>query len=162
MSRVKLSDGGERFDLVDISAGGASKWHHAVSGNLNPTNHMRPTAVGAFILPSVARISPHPPHPIRTCDDQRQTAMKHDLDHCDRASLAWCTNRLPDCGTRADRSITGRTFDGRSGHTLGDGRSSEELLAERTTNSGERANASETATATTFPLTCLPPIIGAT
>src|SRR5258707_10712196 len=127
---------------------------------LNPTNHMPQTNVGAFILPSVARISPHPLHPIRTCDDQRQTAMKHDLDHCDRASPAWCANKLPDCGARADRSITGRTFDGRSGRTRGDGRSSGELLTERTTNSGERANASEPTTATTFPLTCLPPIIG--
>src|ERR1700686_660603 len=126
---------------------------------------MHPADGGAFILPSVARISPHPLHPIRTCDDHRQTAMKHDLDHCDRASPAWYTNKLPDCGTRADRSITGRTFDGRTGRTPGDGRSSEELitpvLAERTTNSGERANVSEPATATIFPLTCLPPIIGA-
>jgi hypothetical protein len=156
-----LSDGGGRFDLVDISAESARRWHRAVSQKLNPTNHMRATDVGAFILPSVARISPHPPHPIRTCDDQLKTAMKHDLDHCDRASLAWCTNRLPDCGTRADRSITGRTFDGWSGRTAGDGPSSEELLAERTTNSGERANVSAAATATIFPLACLPPIIGA-
>ena len=116
-----------------------------------PTNHMRTTEVGAFPLPSVARISPLPLHPIRTCDDPRQTAMKHDLDHFDRTSPAWCTNKLPDCGARADRSITGRTFDGRSGRTAGDGRSSEELLAERTTNSGERANVSESATATIFP-----------
>jgi hypothetical protein len=33
---------------------------------LNPTNHMPQTEVGAFILPSVAHISPHPLHPIRT------------------------------------------------------------------------------------------------
>src|SRR5258708_30094478 len=87
--------------------------------------------------------------------------MKHDLDHFDRASLARRTNKLPDCGTREDRSKTGRTSDGRSGRTPGDERSSEDLLAERTTNSGERANVSESATATIFPLTCLPPIIGA-
>src|ERR1700730_12640176 len=99
-----------------------------MSKNLNPTNHMPSTDVGAFILPSVARISPLPMHPIRTCDDQRQTAMKHDLDHFDRASLAWRTNKFPDCGTRADSSTTGRTFDGRCGPTSDAGRSLEELL----------------------------------
>ena len=128
---------------------------------LNPTNHMPQTKVGAFILPSVAGISLHPPHPIRTRNDRRQIAMKHDLDHCDRASLAWSTNKLPDCGMRADRSTTGRPFDGRSGRAPSDWRLSEELLAERTTNSGERADVSEPAAATIFPLTCLPPIIGA-
>ena len=147
--------------MVDISAGGASKWHNAVSGNLNPTNHMRPTAVGAFILPSVAGISPHPPHSIRTRNDQRQIAMRHDLDHCDLASLTWCTNKLPDCGTRADRSTTGRTFDDRSGRTPGDGRSSEELFAERAMKSCERTDVGESAAAAIFLLTCLPPIIGA-
>jgi hypothetical protein len=29
--------------------------------------------------------------------------MKRDLDHCDRTSLARRTNRLPDCGTRAEK-----------------------------------------------------------
>src|ERR1700761_4010739 len=128
---------------------------------LNPTNHMPQTKVGAFILPSVAGIAPLPLHPIRTRSDQRQNAMEHSLDHCDRASLAWCTNKLPDCGTRADRSRTGRPLDGRSGRTPGDRRLSEELRAERTANSGERANMSDSATATLLPLTRLPPIIGA-
>ena len=94
-------------------------------------------------------------------NDQRQIAMKHDPDHCDPASLARCINKLPDCGTRADRSTAGRTVDGRSGRAPDNGRSSEERLSERTTNSGDRADVSDSATATIFPLTLLPPIIGA-
>lgn len=128
---------------------------------LNPTNHMPQTKVGAFILPSSDRISPLPLHAIRTCDFKRQIAMNPDLDHCDRALLARCTNRSLDSGERADRSITGRTLTGRPGRKLGETRSSEDQFAERKANSDELANACEFATATTVPLTCLPPIIGA-
>ena len=74
------------------------------SQNLNAINHMRRTEGGAFPLPSVADISllllPH----IRGCDILRQAAMKHDLDHCDLIPRARPTNRLLDCGIRADRS----------------------------------------------------------
>src|SRR3977135_3473880 len=55
---------------------------------LNPTNHMRTTDVGAFPLPSVARLALLPLSRIRRCDVSRQTAMKCDLGHCDRISLA--------------------------------------------------------------------------
>src|ERR1700722_19371102 len=127
---------------------------------LNPTNHTPKTKVGAFILPSVARISPFPPHPIRTCDDQRQNAMKHDLDHFDRALLARCTNMLLDCGTSADRSTTARSLDRRFGRAFGDGRSTVELLVMRTTNSGEPAKVDGFATAAIFPPVCLPSIVG--
>ena len=34
----------------------------------------------------------------------RQAAMKHDFDHCDLIPRAMRTNRLLDCGIRADRS----------------------------------------------------------
>ncbi len=156
-----MVDGAARFDFVGIFAGSASKPFLAASQNFNPTNHMRPTAVGAFISPSVARISPLPLHPIRTCDDQRQTAMKHDLDHFDRASLARCTNKLLDCGTSADRSTTVRPFDRRSGRASGDSRSTVELLAMRPTNSGEPAKVDGFATAANFPPACLLSIIGA-
>src|ERR1700694_4611424 len=108
----------------------------------NPTNHMRTTDVGAFPLPSVARISLLPLRHIRTCDDPRQTAMRYDLDHCDRTSLTRCTNRLPDCGTSADRSTTVRTFDRRSGRTPGDVRGTVELSAVGATNNGARAKVS--------------------
>ena len=72
--------------------------------NLNAINHMRRTEGGAFPLPSEADISllllPH----IRGCDILRQAAMKHHLDHCDLIPRARPTNRLLDCGIRADRS----------------------------------------------------------
>src|ERR1700738_3640342 len=128
---------------------------------LNPTNHMPQTNVGAFILPSVARISPLPLHPIRTSDYQQQPAMKRDLGHFDRASLARCTNRLLDCGTSADRSTTARPLDRRSGRALGDGRSTVELLAMRTTTSGEPAKGGGFTTAAIFPPVCLPSSVGA-
>lgn len=48
----------------------------------NPTNHMRPTAVGAFILPSlVGALDLALPHR-QMCDDSRQRSTKRDLDHC--------------------------------------------------------------------------------
>src|SRR6516225_11348236 len=43
---------------------------------------------------------------IKTRDRPRQGAMKRDLDHGDLICLLRRTNRLPDCGTRADRSTT--------------------------------------------------------
>jgi hypothetical protein len=128
---------------------------------LNPTNHMPQTKVGAFILPSLARISLLPLHPIRTCDDQRQTAMKYDLDHFDRALLAKCTNRLLDCGTSADRSTTARPLGRRSSRTSGDGRWTLKLLAARTTNSGEPAKLDDFSEAVIFPPGCLPSTDGA-
>ena len=69
-------------------------------------------------------LSPHPLPHIRACDVPRQTAMKCDLDHCDRISLARRTNRLLDCGTRADRSTTVRTLSEYSGCMLCVGRPS--------------------------------------
>jgi hypothetical protein len=122
---------------------------------LNPTNHMRTTNVGAFPLPSVARISPLPPPHIRARDNPRWTTMKQDLDHFDRALLARCTNMLSDCGTSADRSTTARPLDRRSGRTLDDGQSAVELLAMRTTNNGEPAKGDSFATAAIFPPVCL-------
>jgi hypothetical protein len=49
----------------------------------NPTNHMRPTVVGAFILPSLAGTAEHLPTRRQTCDDARNAPTKHDFDHCD-------------------------------------------------------------------------------
>src|SRR6516164_988320 len=45
------------------------------------------------------------PH-IKTCDRPQRGATKRDLDHGDLICLLRRTNRLPDCGTRADRSTT--------------------------------------------------------
>jgi hypothetical protein len=46
------------------------------------------------------------PH-IKTCDRRRRDAMKRDFDHGDLICLQRRTNRLPDCGTRADRQRCG-------------------------------------------------------
>src|SRR5665213_614474 len=133
----------------------------AVATMSRPTNHMRATEVGAFPLPSVARIPPLPLPHVRTRDNPRQSAIKRDRNHCDLISLARRTNRLPNCGTRADKSTMARTLGGRSGRIPGDERSYEELLAVRTTKSRERAGESDFATATIFRTTRSTPIIGA-
>jgi hypothetical protein len=74
-----------------------------------PTSPASPAIIsatdgGAFISPS--KVGPpllsrcHP----RTCDNLRNPATKCDFDHRDLVSPVRCTNRLPDCGTSADRS----------------------------------------------------------
>ena len=96
-----------------------------------PTDRAHPAS---FILPSVAIRGSYLPTPlphIRACDVPRQTAMKCDLDHCDRISLARRTNRLPDCGTRADRSTTVRTLSEYSACMLCIGRPSAGLFSVR-------------------------------
>ena len=45
------------------------------------------------------------PH-IKTCDRPRRGAIKRDFDHGDLIPLQRRTNRLPGCGTRADKSTT--------------------------------------------------------
>jgi hypothetical protein len=45
------------------------------------------------------------PH-IKTCERTRRGAMRRDLDHGDLICLLRRTNRLPDCGARADWSTT--------------------------------------------------------
>src|ERR1700733_8218328 len=105
---------------------------------LNPTNHMPQTEGGAFILPSVARISRLPQPHIRTCDNPRLTAMKYGLGHCDRTSPAPRTNRLCDCGTRAERSTTARMPDGRPDCMSGDRRPSIERVSPRSKNNVAR------------------------
>jgi hypothetical protein len=77
-----------------------------VTKSSRATNHIGRTDGRPFPLPSVAEISlPQLPH-IKTCDTPRRSAMKRDLDHCDLIPLVRRTNRLPDCGTRADKSTT--------------------------------------------------------
>src|SRR5712692_3384333 len=70
----------------------------------NPTNHMRPTRVGAFILPSVGRVSPYPRSDIQTCTKASQTAMKPDLAHGCGFRRDVVTNRPSDCGASAAQS----------------------------------------------------------
>ena len=49
---------------------------------LNPTNDMRPTEVGAFILPSLVGASEFIRTRRRICEEVRKLATKRDLDHC--------------------------------------------------------------------------------
>ena len=124
-------------------------------------SHKRATAVGVFISPSVARISPLPLPHVRTRDNPRQSAMMRDRNHCDRTSLVRRTNRLPDCGTRADRATTARTLDRRSDRAPCAIRSTVELLPVRRVNNGERAKVVDFATAMSFPPDCSLSIVGA-
>jgi hypothetical protein len=48
----------------------------------NTTNHMRPTVVGAFILPSPAGALDFALPLRQMCDDSRQPSTKRDFDHC--------------------------------------------------------------------------------
>jgi hypothetical protein len=47
----------------------------------NPTNHLRPTTVGAFILPSVGRVPGLPPYNAQTSAMGRQSAIKRNQVH---------------------------------------------------------------------------------
>jgi hypothetical protein len=47
----------------------------------NPTNHMRPTTVGAFILPSVGRVPVLPSSSSQTSAMARQPAIKRNHVH---------------------------------------------------------------------------------
>src|SRR5580692_9382123 len=79
----------------------------------NPTNHMRPTQVGAFILPSVGRV------PLLTIAQAQTPAtalhimMATGDTHCGRSRFDRVTNRPSDCGARAVQSCAGRLVDGR-------------------------------------------------
>ena len=47
----------------------------------NPTNHLRPTKVGAFILPSVGRVPLQPLSDPQTCAGTRHAPIEHDPGH---------------------------------------------------------------------------------
>jgi hypothetical protein len=57
---------------------------------------MRPTVVGAFILPSVGRVPLHPLSDPQTHAKARQTAMKPDLAHGRGFRIDVLTNRPSD------------------------------------------------------------------
>lgn len=78
----------------------------------NPTNYMRPTEVGAFILPSVGRVPLHPLSDTQTCAKARQTARKPDLAHGRGFRWDVVTNRPLDCGASAVQSSAVLSVDG--------------------------------------------------
>src|SRR5579884_497207 len=79
----------------------------------NATNHMRPTTVGAFILPSVDWSTPLPCSPTQTCPTARQRPMRPKAAH----SLGSCAdkgaNSPTDCGARPVQSVAGLGMDRR-------------------------------------------------
>lgn len=76
--------------------------------------------------------------------------MKRDLDHYDLIPLARRTNRLPDCGTMADKSTAVRVRDERLLCMSVDDRTSRATLSARVANSDELAQANDFRTAATF------------
>jgi len=61
---------------------------------------MRPTKVGAFILPSVVRSPLFPRAPVQTSPNARQNLTGAKADHCRGSRLDRGANRLSDRGAR--------------------------------------------------------------
>jgi hypothetical protein len=156
-TRKTMTAGARCVEFLEVCEVSASKRPCPHAQNSQSNQPHAPDGGRGFYLAIRGWYLPAPTASHQNTRWQRQIAMK-----IMRSRLTGMVhNKLPDCGTRADRSTTGRTFDDRSGRAPGPGRLSEELRAERPTNSGERAIVSDSATATIFPLTRLPSIIGA-
>src|SRR6202171_848170 len=95
------------------------------------------------------------------CDNLRNPATNLDFDHRDLISLLRCTNRLPEWGTRADRSTTPWARDERFWRMSAGELPSDEMPAEREANSEELAQANDFATAPSCTLVRARLIIGA-
>ena len=130
-----------------VSSDAPVRCFYATPRKRSPTNHMRPTDVGAFISQSAADI-PLPPLPcIKTCDAPRQAATKRDFAHGDLIPRVRRTNRLPDCGTSADRSTMACVREERLAPMSTADRPSCGMPALRVANSEEFAQANDLATA---------------
>src|ERR1700676_2621857 len=77
-----------------------------VTKSSRATNHIGRTDGRPFPLPSTVGLPPLSRCHSRTCDNIRKPATKCDFDHRHLISLLRCTNRLPEGGTRTDRSTT--------------------------------------------------------
>jgi hypothetical protein len=93
-------------DFPDLSAPSASKAFSRESENLNPTNRMRATSVGAFILPPRGRFPAHPMFCRQTCDRARQSAMDRMHAHCVTFRSETAINRPVDRGAKPVKSAT--------------------------------------------------------
>src|SRR3984893_15761437 len=111
------------------------------------TNHIGRTDGRPFPLPSTVGLPLLSRCHSRTCDNLRKPATGCDFDHLDLIALLRCTNRLPEWGTRADRSTTPWTRDERFWRMSAGELRSEEMPAERGANSEEPAQANDLATA---------------
>ena len=76
-------DGARRIELVESFCGERQQVAMAQMPKIpNPTNHMRPTAVGAFILPSAVGAHELSTSGRRIREDSRKPSMERDIDHC--------------------------------------------------------------------------------
>src|ERR1700681_2281094 len=133
----------------------------AVTKSSRTTNHIGRTDGRPFPLPSTVDLPLLSPHHSSICDNLRKPATKCDFDHRDLISLLRCTNRLPEWGTRADRSTTAWARDERFWRMSAGELRSDEMPAERLANSEEVAQANDFATTPSCPLVGARLIIGA-
>src|SRR5580704_12476276 len=115
-------------------------------------SHISATDVGAFPLPSTVGLPLLSRCHSRTCDNLRKPATGCDFDHRDLISLLRCTNRLPEWGTRTDRSTTPWARNERFWRMSAGELRSDEMPAERGANSEGLAQANDLVTAPTCTL----------
>src|SRR6266567_3841679 len=98
-----MGDGAVSVGNAALLGGGASRANWGEPENACPTNHMRPTEGGAFILPSVGRVACAPSPHCQTRDTMRNHANHAQAGHCGLRSGNLRTNRSSSC----DRVIVG-------------------------------------------------------
>jgi len=106
---------------------------------LNPTNHMHPTLVGAFTLPSFAGVPLLPLSHTQIPATARQTAPKPELVHRDGFHRLIATNRPSNCGASAVRSAVDVSADGDASCELNAIEDATELLSGSVANSADSA-----------------------
>src|SRR6267154_5703351 len=89
-----------------------------VTKSYRATNHIGRTDGRPFPLPSTVGLPLLSRCHSQTCDNFRKPATECDFDHRDLISPVRCTNRLPEWGTRADRSTTPLARDERFWRTV--------------------------------------------
>src|SRR5438105_4948742 len=102
----------------------------------NATNHMRPTAVGAFILPSVGWVPGLPPYDPPTCAKALHSMMSRKRAHGCDVRCDMDTNSPFERGESCVESAVVVTGDGCPTGPLEDGCNSCALLSGRIGNSG--------------------------
>src|SRR6266700_2506511 len=133
----------------------------ALTKSSRATNHIGRTDGRPFPLPSTVGLPLLSRCHSQTCDNLRKPTTKCDFDHRDLISLLWCTNRLPEWGTTADRSTTPWARDERFWRMSAGELRSDEMPAERCVNSEELAQANDLTTAPICTLVRAPLILGA-
>jgi hypothetical protein len=78
---MSAGDGAVCIDSIEISAEAPAATVSEQSKNINPTNHMHWPEVGAFILPSVARLPVTPPPDVQIAATARQSATTPHAAH---------------------------------------------------------------------------------